>query len=141
MSHEGAHLYRLKHNPMEQLFHDEWKHRNDLGHALEYLMGDGNDRAAISARDEKVAATVMQWLGSPVGQSFLEEVKDKSSGVVTLDKFITQEERRIMLFRKWWILQNAENPEHFPMEMPVENAGVWNEMLDGFDPDKPETPR
>ena len=37
-------------------------------------MGDGASRAEVSDRDELVAATLIQWLGSPVGQTFLKEV-------------------------------------------------------------------
>jgi hypothetical protein len=87
---------------------------------IKYMMGGGNDRALLSVRDEKAT---------------------KSSGVMTLDQFIQQEERRIAFFRRWWILQNVDNPERFPMQMPLENAGIWNEMLDNFDPDNAEVPQ
>lgn len=31
------------------------------------MMGNGKDPAEVSDRDREVAATVIQWLGSPVG--------------------------------------------------------------------------
>lgn len=77
MKNEGRALYRLAQNPMEQKFHDAWleENRGDPdGHLLEYLMGDGTKRGEVSDRDAMVAATVIQWLGSPVGQRFVEGV-------------------------------------------------------------------
>lgn len=72
--HTGLHTYRFKDNPLERKFHDAWKRKQENGHILEYLMGDGSRRAAVTERDEIVAATVVQWLGSPVGKHFLETV-------------------------------------------------------------------
>ena len=58
---------------MERAFHDAWNEQQ-AGHTLEYLMGDGTRRAELTERDELVAATVIQWLGSPVGSNWLEGV-------------------------------------------------------------------
>lgn len=62
---------------------------------LEYLMGDGATRGVVSDRDELVAATVIQWLGSPVGQGFLRDVNslpnsqaDRPNGPVLCDEAI-----------------------------------------------------
>ena len=44
---------------------------------LAYLLNDGSqDHRPVepSERDHAVAATVIQWLGSPVGQGFLNEL-------------------------------------------------------------------
>jgi hypothetical protein len=39
---------------------------------LEFILGKNNERAYdVTHRDRVVAATVIQWLGSPVGQSWL----------------------------------------------------------------------
>lgn len=74
MAHEGKHTNRLSREPLEQKFHDEWKLQQQYGNTLEYILGDNNERAVLSERDEMVAATVIQWLGSPVGQNFLRDV-------------------------------------------------------------------
>ena len=42
---------------------------------LSLLMGDGMDEARdITQRDATVAATIIQWLGSPIGQDFVLDV-------------------------------------------------------------------
>jgi hypothetical protein len=58
-------------NPREVAFAMEWSDLNDHKKrkpTLAYLL-DG-----FSDRDAEVAATVIQWLGSNVGMSFLEDV-------------------------------------------------------------------
>lgn len=75
--HRGARTYRFAENPAEKVLSDEWHSENTregVGHGmLSWLMGDGNKPGATTARDEYVAATVIQWLGTPVGHSFLEK--------------------------------------------------------------------
>ena len=87
MKHEGRALYRLKENPMERKFHNAWKAEQEYG-LLEYLFGDGTHKGEVTDRDAQVAATVIQWLGSPVGQNFVKGVMspDKSHPVVTTTK-------------------------------------------------------
>ncbi len=76
--HEGKSTHRLKDNPLEAAFADEWTKQNNPSHSgsgtLAYLMGDGTHPGVVSDRDAMIAATVIQWLGSPVGQRFLIEV-------------------------------------------------------------------
>lgn len=55
----GKHTHRLKSNPRERI-------------AAE--LGNGKDPVEVSDRDREVAATVIQWLGSPVGNNFLREL-------------------------------------------------------------------
>lgn len=80
IAHEGKSLHRLKDNPLEKAYHDAWLKENVPegpglgGCTLEYLLGDGNKRGEVSERDAMVAATVIQWLGSPVGKRFVENV-------------------------------------------------------------------
>ncbi len=71
--------HRLAQNPLEKAFLDAWGRANVYGHMLEYLLSDDPDqhRAAVSEQDELVAATIIQWLGSPVGQAFLEGVLEQ----------------------------------------------------------------
>ena len=46
---------------------------------LAYMFSEdgGKTLPETSDRDEMIAATVVQWLGSPVGWSFLQEAQDK----------------------------------------------------------------
>lgn len=69
---EGLHTYRFKDNPEEKRFAQHWRIINRTGDMLEFLLGPGNQKVRPSRRDSIVAATVIQWLGSPVGQAFLQ---------------------------------------------------------------------
>lgn len=74
----GARPYRLESNPKERLFAEAWQKQNRLGRftMLEQLLSNdgGKTPAEVSERDEMIAATIIQWLGSPVGQCFLRDV-------------------------------------------------------------------
>jgi len=78
MIHEGFHKNRLEqNNPREVVFSEVWKRKNHegvlgLSTTVEILIPD------CTERDAKVAATIIQWLGSNVGMSFLYEVLRKS---------------------------------------------------------------
>lgn len=71
----GLHVHRLTREPEEKRFAEAWDATNRLGHTLAYLLHTGDQGGARppdpSDRDHDVAATVVQWLGSPVGQSWL----------------------------------------------------------------------
>lgn len=41
---------------------------------LAQIVGDPDKKYWIDERDEKVALSVIQWLGTPVGQGFLDKV-------------------------------------------------------------------
>lgn len=62
----------------EKLFADAWQEQNKLGRftMLEQLLSSdgGKTPAEVSKRDEMIAATIIQWLGSPVGSRFLRDV-------------------------------------------------------------------
>ena len=68
--------YRFNTNPTEKKFYRAWVGENERGLVLEYLMStdEFGRRQPVSDRDHVVAATVIQWLGSPVGQSFLTDL-------------------------------------------------------------------
>ena len=82
MDHEGRATYRLRQNPMEKKYHDAWKRENESGDLLAWLMGDGANKGAVTERDALVAATVVQWLGSPVGKRFVAGVLGHNGWVV-----------------------------------------------------------
>ena len=76
----GLHLYRLTSNPIERIYAERWAEINKTGHILEHILSSGGHRKVDpSPRDYAVAATVVQWLGTIVGQGFLEEVARRAS--------------------------------------------------------------
>lgn len=77
MKHVGMHPCRLEHNPIEAEFAEAWREANKYGRVLEYLLSPDNRPEPVSLRDEIVAATVIQWLGSPVGQNFVRSILEK----------------------------------------------------------------
>jgi hypothetical protein len=76
--HKGKALYRTKGNDvnaiMERVFSQEWEKMQDSSSTLEYLLGIGERRTAVTQDQATVAATVIQWLGSPIGQVWLKNV-------------------------------------------------------------------
>lgn len=77
--HKGLSRHRLRDNPEERRFADAWQAHNDQGHTLDHLLDPrrGEPFGYPPACDEParvVAATVVQWLGSPVGQGFLRDL-------------------------------------------------------------------
>jgi hypothetical protein len=84
MRNKGINQHRFKQNPIEKAFAEEWERLhstctsiNDRG-ILDYILAKdiNHPNGEVSERDREVAATVIQWLGSPVGQRFLKKVKD-----------------------------------------------------------------
>jgi hypothetical protein len=74
----GMSEHRLKDNPIESRFSKLWKEWNRDGRTtLAHLLNPHPENNMCPPdpldRDAVVAATVVQWLGSPVGQGFLEE--------------------------------------------------------------------
>lgn len=74
MSKRGLHEYRIASNPHEGIAAELWAKER----VLPDILGDGTygGRVIPSDRDQEVAATLMQWLGSPVGRSFVRELID-----------------------------------------------------------------
>jgi hypothetical protein len=77
--HQGRHRRRCREHPEEQRFAAAWESINaEPGcpgtHTLSYLLGDGCQQVQLTAREAQVAASVVQWLGSPVGQAFLRDL-------------------------------------------------------------------
>jgi hypothetical protein len=76
---KGLSEHRFRDNPTERDFAGHWRAWNEEGRrTLAYLLdpehGGRGTPCDPANRDAVVAATVIQWLGSPVGQNFLEEV-------------------------------------------------------------------
>jgi hypothetical protein len=78
----GMRAYRFKENPEELRFARAW---NKIGESLlPHALDDRPEQGGFpppkpSDRDYLVSATLIQWLGSPMGQSFLESLGYKKS--------------------------------------------------------------
>jgi len=76
---QGVSPHRYGDNPLELLFSQHWQDLNSrpTTTTLDYLM-DRENRGLpdppLTDREWRVANTVVQWLGSPVGFGFLREV-------------------------------------------------------------------
>lgn len=82
--HEGIAPYRKADNPRERIFAEEWDRQNNPPNnqpgTLQWLLHSNGSRVdgnPCSGEEIKIAATVIQWLGSPVGFSWLTQVMEK----------------------------------------------------------------
>ena len=88
---KGLHAYRFKQNPEELRFALAWLKENSRENGtllLAYLLSDGQDHRPqdLSERDQVVAASVIQWLGSPVGQSWLRDLGYEKKDAEDIDQ-------------------------------------------------------
>jgi len=77
----GKNFERVDREPMERLFAERWAKQCDTFGVFDYLFGENGwpvREENVGPRDREIAATVMQWLGSPVGQMFLHETLDEA---------------------------------------------------------------
>jgi hypothetical protein len=74
LENAGRSTHRFKDNPEELRFAVAWDKLCRHNKQLEYMVGDGCRQGNPSARDVEIAATIIQWLGSPVGQHFLQDL-------------------------------------------------------------------
>lgn len=72
---EGTKQYRHETNPKEKEFHDNFKEHTPLEMSrIVFGSLDGNTPAEfLDEKGQEIAINTIQWLGSPVGQSFLKE--------------------------------------------------------------------
>lgn len=71
--HIGRHAYRFNDNPEEERFARAWAKLNDNDDL--FLSGLLRGQESRSTKEECLtAATLIQWLGSPVGQHFLDRL-------------------------------------------------------------------
>ena len=71
--HRGLHTYRLASNPDEAKLAKAWAKLNEGNYPLlGYLLSIDNRCEDFSERDAAVAATIIQWIGTPVGKEFIE---------------------------------------------------------------------
>jgi len=76
---QGISSHRYSREPLEKLFAEVWQEEN-THNMLPYMMDSSGRSDPLPATKEqhKVAATIIQWLGSPVGQGFLAKVIEKA---------------------------------------------------------------
>lgn len=79
MKNRGIRQYRFDSNPLERRFAEAWEELNNTYNhkgILNYLLTEdsNNPNFEITDREREVAATVIQWLGSPVGQKFIDSI-------------------------------------------------------------------
>ena len=84
MLNKGLHQNRFKSNPLEEIYAMAWDLKNTPAPGspiglLDYILAKDNNCPAgeVSDRDREVTATIIQWLGSPVGQNFISECQAK----------------------------------------------------------------
>jgi hypothetical protein len=77
---KGLFAARFKSNPEERRFAEAWDVINAMSHepgthTLDHLLvSDGAHSRVPTIKERVLAATVIQWLGSPCGQSFLTDL-------------------------------------------------------------------
>ena len=78
---QGWNSHRYYSNTLEESFALAWQELNDRDNmnnmkTIEWILLPAwiKSPTLCSLRDQKVANSIVQWLGSPVGQHFLEEV-------------------------------------------------------------------
>lgn len=71
--------YRFKDNPKEAEFHDKFKEmfKNDNTTLSAIIFGWQSDKQKypnefLTENEEDICITLIQWLGSPIGQDFLD---------------------------------------------------------------------
>jgi len=75
IKHEGINKARLEWSDEERAFAKAWKNQA-LGTLGYLLCGQDVYQHNYSQRDAEVAATIIQWLGSPVGRNFIDQVRE-----------------------------------------------------------------
>jgi hypothetical protein len=70
--HKGINFRRTEREPLELKFAEAWA--NFAPHNLAYLLNPDTPHPSFDPHDAEVAATIIQWLGSPVGQGFLRQI-------------------------------------------------------------------
>lgn len=76
MENKGLHQNRFKDNPLEKMFAEQWEEFCKNNSTINYLLSENNNEPLdeVDERDRVVAATVIQWLGSPCGSHFYKTV-------------------------------------------------------------------
>ena len=69
----GYNIHRHNSNPKEKEIHDLFVKRFGTLVTMSRIVKGANNSELLSLKEMKITISAMQWLGSPVGQSFLKE--------------------------------------------------------------------
>lgn len=76
----GKNHHRYNQHPLEEEYAEQWQEECEKG-TLEYVLsGPINERVPVSDEAQAASNSVIQWLGSPVGQGFLIDVLKTTAG-------------------------------------------------------------
>lgn len=84
MSIKAIHHDRLQREPLEKIFSEVWQNINqpapEGNSTLDFILSyeERCDPEPQSFETQKVVATIIQWLGSAIGQDFLAKVIEKA---------------------------------------------------------------
>jgi putative RNA 2'-phosphotransferase len=74
----GISRYRFEQNPAERIFVEEFLEQDKWSNTLEYILSSySNIRQDVTDEQRAVAMTIIQWMGSPCGQLFLQVVAER----------------------------------------------------------------
>lgn len=85
VEYHGINHHRLRQNKLETKFALAWQeinlNKNGGTRTIDYILNEKDQRFVdkCSKRDLLVANTIIQWLGSPVGESFVRSVLEKGN--------------------------------------------------------------
>jgi hypothetical protein len=108
MKNKGINLGRIATNYLERVFAERWEDCNTKinpkSNWLEQILAATPNHpklGEVSPRDREVAATIIQWLGTPVGQEFIRDCLSMHLPGLT-------ESEINILKRKWHVLFTKE---------------------------------
>lgn len=55
--------------------------------------------------------------------------KPSDDGSISLDQAVASAHQQVESFRKWWTGCHAKLPDQYPMVLPEDNAGLWDEQI------------
>ena len=92
--YQGESPWRYKDNPLEKAFAEAWQKENKPRTGMQIGLMDymfdpenrGRPPTPVTDRDHRVAATVIQWLGSPVGQNWLAGILATKEGTEVISR-------------------------------------------------------
>jgi len=64
-----------------------------------------------------------------------QKVPSSEDGSVTLEQAVAEAHQRAESFKKFWLTEHARKPEHFPLALPADNAGLWFEQINDHEPE------
>lgn len=77
---KGYKDYRYKDNPKEKELHDKFIEHFAHGNNMDHIVFGGDPKRRytepgnyLSGKEKRIVVSIIQWLGSPVGQGFLRD--------------------------------------------------------------------